>query len=77
MMTIEEIRQRFTIYDLILWSALICFGVILAMMHYTDNDDRKCIVYEGDSLDLIISEEIDEKLEKRLEKELEQRRKAN
>ena len=54
-MDIEEIRKRFTIFDFILWSTLICFGIIIAMIHYTEPESRKCLIYEGDS------EEKDEK----------------
>ena len=53
MASIEDIRKRFTIYDFILWSTLICFGIILVMIHLTDTDTRKCIVYDGDPVDVI------------------------
>jgi hypothetical protein len=52
---IQEIRRRFTIYDFILWSTLICFGIIISMIHFTNNNDdsRKCLVYEGDKIDIV------------------------
>ena len=56
MWTIEEIRQKFTIYDLILWSTLICFGIILVMMYATNSNtnSRRCLVYEDDPVRIIV-----------------------
>jgi hypothetical protein len=58
MFNIEDIRKRFTIYDFIIWSTLICFGIIIAMINHTNPDTHKCILYNDESIDVLCEEYI-------------------